>query len=163
MKIRAGLKETSQLLNWFAIVMYCNNLEKMFSTHHVCWKARIPQLRTKWVGWEVKINKDSWLVICICICRTVFVRKDAIGNQIIICIYVHIIDVVVRTLLSGRLIMYANLIPTTTLKSSSSDLLMYLWKSKYVWLWGAKCAWKIKARFYVYIGLRPNNTVRKTS
>lgn len=35
-----------------------------------------------------------------------------------------------------------NVIPTTTLKSSSSDLLMYFWKSNFVSLPGARCAWK---------------------
>lgn len=34
-----------------------------------------------------------------------------------------------------------DLIPTTTLKSSSRFRFMYFWKSKLVWLWGAKCAW----------------------
>lgn len=33
-----------------------------------------------------------------------------------------------------------NLIATTTLKSSSSDLLIYFWKSNFVSLSGAKCA-----------------------
>ena len=41
------------------------------------------------------------------------------------------------------------LIPTTTLKSSSSDRFMYFWKLNLVELCGAKCAWEVASEFWI--------------